>query len=288
MAAIEESCPSCGAHVFWERDRCSGCGKDLGAPNVRIARRERDALLQRYKTALYEDRGPDVRAKVEAFSQTVEHDSGAVINVHPDYLKGFLKSSRDLYSGYALLTAAETRAAADMENDMARLSVEGKLFGTAAPHIRYAALSLNGRGLLSYGSCAITLNPRLCARAASLLEENSYHFIEQKRLVGRIPIPAGHRAVWQDRHCLATAKLACCIDDRTVGADFPRLLLYSNGDRETERFIEIHIYGAFDRQAIVSAVIPDPKQSRRDKLNFYTLRAIRDLLDEGGISWTSA
>ena len=89
----------------------------------------------------------------------------------------------------------------------------------------------------------------------SLLEENSYHFIEQKRLVGRIPIPAGHRAVWQDRHCLATAKLACSIDDRTVVTDFPRLLLYSNGNRETERFIEIHIYGPFDRQAIVSAVI---------------------------------
>ena len=90
-------------------------------------------MLQRYKTALYEDRGPDVRAKVEAFSQTVEHDSAAVINVDPDYLKVFLEPSRDFYSGYALQTAAETRAAADMENDMARLSVEGKLFGTAAP-----------------------------------------------------------------------------------------------------------------------------------------------------------
>ncbi len=289
MATVEESCPACGAQVFWERDRCLRCGHDIGAPNVRLAQQEREALRQRYEMALADASQPNARAKVEAFSQTVEQQSQAVINVDPNYLMGFLESSRDFYSSYALQTAAEVRAAANMENDTARLSVETKLFGSAAPHIRYAALSLNGRGLISYGSCAITLEPRLCARAASLLEENSYDFIERHRLVGRIPIPPGHRAVWQDRHWLATVKLAQGIDDdRIVADDFPRLLLHSDGDRGTDRFIEVHIYGPFDRQAIVSAVIPEPGKSCKNKRKLYMLRAIKDLLEDRGIPWIPA
>ncbi len=209
MAIVEESCPQCGAQLSWERDRCPCCRHDVGAPNVRMALKEREALRQRYKTALADGGTPEVQAKIEAFAQVVKQQSQAVVNVSPDYLKGFLESSRDFYSGYVLQVAAEVRAAAEMEDDMARRSVEGRLFGTIAPHIRYAALSLNGRGLLSYGTCAIALDPRLCAYAASLLEENSYHFVENHQLFGRTPFPAGHRSVWEDRHWLATAHRLC-------------------------------------------------------------------------------
>src|SRR5438067_10895488 len=110
MATIEESCPACGAQVFWERDRCLRCGHDVGAPNVRIAQQEHEALRQLCEMALADARSPNVRVKVEAFSQTVEQQSQAVINVDPNYLIGFLESSRDFYSGYALQTAAEIRA----------------------------------------------------------------------------------------------------------------------------------------------------------------------------------
>jgi len=66
------------------------------------------------------------------------------------------------------------------------------------------------------------------------------------------------------------------------------LLLHSDGDRETDRFIEIHIYGPFDRQAIVAAVIPQPDKSCKNKGERYTQLAITDLLEERGIPWKPA
>jgi len=48
------------------------------------------------------------------------------------------------------------------------------------------------------------------------------------------------------------------------------------------------IYGPFDRQAVVSAVIPQPGKSCKNKRKLYMLLAIRDLLEERGIPWKPA
>ncbi len=288
MPQTEENCPECNAKVYWESERCPVCRHDMGAPNVRLAQKERGALQQRYATALEECRQRGIHGTFDAFTQTVEQKSQAVINVSPAFLQGFLAASSQFYSGYALQTAAETRAAADFVDDSARLATEGKLFGTIAPHLRYAALSLDGRGLESYGSCSLTLNQRLCARAASLLEENSYDFIEKHRLLPRTPIPLGYRAVWEDRHLLAAAKLASDLDARSVAGDFSGLLLYSEGNRQTDRFIEVYLYGPFDRQAIVAAMIPLPDKSCKNRTERYALLIVRDLLKQRDIPWQPA
>lgn len=288
MAHTEENCPECNAKVYWESERCPVCRHDMGAPNVRLAQKERGALQQRYATALEECRQRGIHDTFDAFTKAVEQKSQAVINVSPSFLQGFLAASSQFYSGYALQTAAETRAAADFVDDTARLATEGKLFGTIAPHLRYAALSLDGRGLESYGSCSLTLDQRLCARAASLLEENSFHFIEKHRLLPRTPIPPGYRSVWEDRHLLAAAKLAGDLDARNVASDFPALLLYCEGNRETDRFIEVYLYGPFDNQAIVAAMIPLADKSCKNRTERYALLIVGDLLTQRDIPWQPA
>lgn len=288
MPHTEEYCPECNAKVYWESERCPLCRHDMGAPNVRLAQKERGELQQRYLAAQDECRQRGADAALDDFSQAVEQQSQAVINVSPGYLQGFLAASSQFYSGYALQTAAEARAAADFVNDTARLATEAKLFGSIAPHLRYAALSLNGRGLESYGSCSLSLDQRLCARAASLLEENSYHFVEKHRLLPRTPIPPGYRAAWEDRHLLAAAKLAGDLDRHSKADDFPALLLYCEGNRETDRFIEVYLYGPFDSQAIVAAMIPLPGKSCKNKSERYALLMVGDLLIQRNIPWQPA
>ncbi len=162
-------------------------------------------------------------------------------------------------------------------------SIKGILFGNYGPHIRYAALSLDGgEGLVSYGSCSVSLRKELCLNKATLMEENSYSFVRRHRILPGDTIPEGRRALWQDRHYLATAKIAGKIDKSTTGRDFAGLLLYSVGDRSTDEFIEVHIYGPFGKEAFATAVIPAIKKAKSKDDRFY-LAKIRDSLGKSGI-----
>jgi hypothetical protein len=173
-------------------------------------------------------------------------------------------------------TEAETRCAAQLSNDRQRRATEALLFGKYAPEIRYAALSLDGKGLVSYGSCSVALLDKLCFNKATLLEENSYPFVRSHRLLPGDDIPSGYRSVWKDRHWLTIAKLAYRISELTQAEEFAGLLLRSDGDRVADEFIEVHLYGTFGRQAFVGATIPSPEHASNDE-EAYSLGKVRDL-----------
>src|SRR5947199_10731413 len=67
-----------------------------------------------------------------------------------------------------------------------RVGVEGTFFGTYGEKIRYAALSLDGTGLKSYGEYSIRLWEIAIKDRTSLLEENTYDFVEHHGII------AGH------------------------------------------------------------------------------------------------
>ncbi|MFZ4702254.1 MAG: hypothetical protein ACOYMG_19605 [Candidatus Methylumidiphilus sp.] len=283
MPVIGESCPSCGNRLSWERDTCLGCGAYVGAPNVREMAVERDRLAARFEKSVEDSKARGCFDTVTAFTESVDKDSVAVVNLWPDFLAQFLNGEKSLYSGYALQTDAETRRAAERSNDRERLGTEGILFGNYGPHIRYAALSLDGgEGLVSYGSCSVSLRKELCLNKATLIEENSYSFVRRHRILPGDTIPEGRRALWQHRHYLATAKLAGKIDKSTTDRDFAGLLLYSVGDRSTDEFIEVHVYGPFGKEAFVTAVIPAIKKAKSKDDRFH-LAKIRDSLGKSGI-----
>jgi len=64
-------------------------------------------------------------------------------------------------------------------DDARRRSVESILFGSYGEEIRYAALSLGGLGLVSYGPITMVMSEPAIAQRASLLEYNSFQFVEQ-------------------------------------------------------------------------------------------------------------
>ena len=170
-----------------------------------------------------------------------------------------------------------------MRDDRQRRATEALLFGVYASEIRYAALALDGKGLISYGSCSVTISDVTPAACATVLEENSYTFVRRYRLIPGEDIPPGFRALWEDRHKLAVAKLADQVKKGTREDGFPRLLLYSDGDRQNDRFLEAHLYGPFDRQSVEAVSAPRPETANRTDRPH--LERIRDWAMREGKGW---
>lgn len=118
--------------------------------------------------------------------------------------------------------------------------------------------------------------------SATLLEENSYGFVLRHRLLADGDIPRGFRALWEDRHKLVVAKLASRIHARTRTDAFPQIVLYSDGDRANDEFVEVHFYGAFDRQSVEGVCAPKPERAGRDRQH---LERVRDWVLREGKIW---
>ena len=259
-----ERCTNCGANVPRETPDCPRCGTFMGFPNVRDAEAEQAALHARYEDAVDDAKTRGAQHPVQAFEGTVDQKARAAIALPPPFLRQFLESGRTLYAPYESQVDAGVRWAAPVTDDRARRAVDSKLFGTYASRIVFAVLSLDGLAPRSYGSCTIELSHWTTERRASLLECNSFHFVEQHGLRLTDPVPAGYRATWGDAGRLAVAKLADRVYPSTQNSRFPRLLVYDADDRDQDDFIEVHIHGAIDLQSVNVVATPRPTNESRD------------------------
>ena len=266
--------PDCHAEIHWTADRCSVCNQDLGAPNQRLANREHEvnALKQRYQAAVEEASQRGISQELAEFEQHLVSQSQAVINCTAKFLFGFISDNNQLYANYRQQTASATRKAAELSNDRQRCGTEGILYGTMANRIVYAALALNEQGLVSYGVCAMIMRDITMQNKATVLEENSYDFVRRHKILPGDKPPAGYQAHWQNRRLLAVAKLASRIQPNT--RDFASLLLTTNGKRNEDEFIEVHIYDNFDKQAIAKLALP--RKNPNDAIERALLSGIND------------
>lgn len=244
---------------------------------------EKETLERRYNKAI-KDAHTDGQDALLEFSHALK-DSRAAIAIGLDYLAGFMTKDETLYSSYALMVSGEIRKAASSVNDKKRRGVEGFFFGSYADKIRYAALSLDGKGLSSYGLFTLILKDVAVRARATLLEDNSYKFYD--RFKDKIPdnFPPGYRAAWGERHKLAVAKLADRIPVTTTHDEFPGILLTCTGDRKTDDFIEVHIYGAFDNSAVETVVGNSKTSSKAVKAQ---LAVIKEKLIKKGVLWVES
>lgn len=279
-------CSECGSSIPHDRIACPTCGIHAGFPNVRevSSASEREALERRFNKAIKDAHADGRDVRLEELSQASK-DTRAVIAIDLDYLAGFMTKGETLYSSYALVVSGEIRKAASSLNDKKRRGVEGFFFGSYADKIRYAALSLDGKGLSSYGPFTLVLKDIAVKARATLLEENSYKFYAKFR--AKIPdnFPPGYRAIWGERHKLAVAKLVDRITVRTTNDDFPGILLTYNGNRETDDFIEVHIYGAFDNAAVEAVVGNSRTSSKADNAQ---LAVVKEKLIKKGVRWVES
>jgi hypothetical protein len=261
-------------------EKCTKCGTFLGYPNVNDCSRkeELDALEKRYieKVNLAAGKGQDDK-RID-FEEEVKK-SVAVINVDLDYLYFFIVGKHSLYSTYQLQTSGEDRDYTRSEFDKERLGVEGTIFGSYGENIRYAALSLDGSGLKSYGDFEIILEDEAIELRTTLLEENSYPFVKRHKILAGGKIPPGYRAVWKDRHKLAVAKLMKEVL-LTNKDNYGKIFLKSSGSRKNDEFIEVHIYGKINKEAVQAV-----RGNSSVAVGTEMLAAIKDYLGKSNKSW---
>lgn len=236
-------CNNCGSDIPDSMEHCPTCHTFIGFPNVRDVEKEEEikALELRYQQAIKAAEANGSHQCLKSFEDSLRKTC-AVINVDIDYLYQFITSNKALYSNYSLQVKGEVRKPAMDQDDRDRRVVEAILFGGYAEKIRYAVLSLDGAGLQSYGPYTMKLREIAINKRATLLEDNSYHFVRKHNIQWGKMIPAGYMSTWQERHKLAVSKLAGQIFPKTSEEAYAEILLFSEGNRETDNYIEVHIY----------------------------------------------
>lgn len=249
---LPENCPHCAGPVQFVHRHCPHCDAQLEAPNVRAARREQSSLAQRHADALAKH--PDKVLQFARFMDAVNQDTTAVIARSPDECWRLASSTEQLYASFYQLASAGVRMPSLSLCDEIRTSVDERLFPYYKDHILMAALSADGWGLTHYGDCHLEIKPEMMETRSSVFEQNSLLFITDiLELRHGKAIPAGHRALWEERGKLAVVKHQDELDADTSPAHYPALLLSSGVQAgKDERFIEVHIYGSLSMLSVAA------------------------------------
>ena len=118
--------------------------------------------LQSLNDALARGAGPQVTSFAEAIKRSV-----VVVNLSITALQNLITNDNSLYWNYRKGVRSSTRKAASLIHDRERLGVDATLFGQIGENLSSAALSLECRGLTSYGAFCIQLREvatRSCPR----------------------------------------------------------------------------------------------------------------------------
>jgi hypothetical protein len=274
-------CQTCGLDVPLNLRDCPSCGTHHGFPNVKMADEEHVELEARLDRARQAARVRGCEEQLARF-ETSCSAAHAVANVDVDFLHDLLTDDKLLYSGYGRQVAAGIRVPSAVNDDKHRTAVDGILFGSCGKDIAYAALTMNGCGLPSYGAVSLRLKDTSIANRASLLEENSYKFVVHHRIVPGDTVPRGYRASWAHRGKLAAAKMANRIQATTTPEEHAELLIAPGATRAHDEFVEVHVFGTFNVSAIQGIRVTGAVHAELDR---YVLEAAeRDAIAKG-IAW---
>lgn len=264
-------CPECGAEISSAVWRCPTCQADIGAPNVRECNtpREKEELQKRLKQALSNADNRGHGKEFRAFLKELRENSGVVVAMPPASALLLARDPRNIYANYELLVSGGMRTPASVEPDRIRAQVGGALFGSYAREIRYGALSLTSEGIATYGVVFARLRAVAIKKRVTFTECNSYTFVNNCYITPDEQVAPGRRAVWGNRAVLAAAKLEPSISKGQATSDWQRILVLTDGkDRRKDDFVEAHIFGAFDINAVESMTLSTThKPSREDAMD---------------------
>ena len=162
-----------------------------------------------------------------------------------------IENENSCFPSYYQQVSSTARIPENNNWDQGRSAVDSTLFPHYLEHIRFAALTTNNRGLSNnYGPIAIIFKEPMIVHRASVFEENPFNFCRKHEIIVGTPAPSGYRANWENRHILAMAKLHSQIEPGTDPKDFSNILLKNTPNGKTNDFIEVHIFGSFNRSAV--------------------------------------
>jgi hypothetical protein len=249
---------------------CIFCGSDLGAPNVNIVSAEFElvALKKRYKDAIEYSNVKKTNEFINKFESFFENNVEVIINLHLPVLAALIKDKT--YKNYHRAVQDGERLIASLHDDQKRNVIDSILYGSYGRDMVYAALTLNNKGLISYGRCSIIIDEDAIKFRTSILEENSYDFVKTHKLnLENLNIPLGYRSKWDNKTQLVVSKLHKSITTEDE-KDFCNLVLSSDGGKHTDKFIEVHIYKEVSILTFKQIYVPYPK-NKMDEFMVKTL-----------------
>src|SRR5262245_57714593 len=180
-------CEHCGLSLPRGWPTCPHCGRPGRYHNVEDAadEDERAALEERYHQAHKASVDRGAADRLRDFESALGA-SKAVLSRPLGFLLEFVQADNVVYATYYKLMRAGIRFPAGEKWDRLRTIADATLFAGFEDEIRFAALSLDGVGVRSYGACSITLRDSMIAHRASVFEENTVLFVE-KMGVSNIP-----------------------------------------------------------------------------------------------------
>jgi hypothetical protein len=185
-------------------------------------------------------------------------------------------SDQELFSTFYKLLGSEVRLPHGNQWDNLRRLADETLFPGYKEEIRFAALTLDGKGVSSYGECSFVLRNSMIAHRASVFEENSVLFLKRHSY----NLPAGHRASWEGRAKLCVAKLANAIEPSTPESQFPALMLRSGADSQNDDFVEVHIWGPMSLRTVERVHLRTPRKRAFRKALRDRLQGLDVILEE--------
>ena len=173
-------CPHCSGSIPEHSRLCPNCNCDVGFPNVRAAHRpeERAALETRLKEAHDAALQEGKELLLNAFEAAVQV-SNAVLCRSLGVANRIISSDNILFGTFLLEVEAGIRLPEENMFDRARRAVDATFFPFYEREIRFAALSLDGRGPEAYGDCSIVLKDATIAHRASICDENTSGVLPQ-------------------------------------------------------------------------------------------------------------
>lgn len=153
----------------------------------------------------------------------------------------------------------------ETEWDQQREAAEAAINPFYYQELNFAALTLDGRGMLYYGPYSVTLKSVTIEDRASVFERNPFYFNKIHHVVAGQAPPSGYRSSWEERGRLAVAKLQADIMPGCTEIQFPDILMEPRRSESDCDFVEVHIFGPVNRLGIERIVGPEPT-SRPDRL----------------------
>ncbi len=275
------TCSQCGLGYPFHLERCPHCEEPTKVfPNVYQAEHaeETAALEQRYQDALAEAEQRGAASNLAEFEKACQ-DSEAVINRSKNEVMRLLSSSNQLYATwYGLVNV--TQFPSGSKWDVLRQVADASIFPDYQERIRFASLTLDGKGLWNYGECAMVLEDKMIAHCATVFEENTVLFMSRKnlRMDQAHEVPKGYRASWQERHKLCVAKTGAAITKDTPTQKFPGLLLRQGETTADDVFVEVHVCGHLTAHTLKRLVV----DNKSHRFSQGDLAVLRDRLADSG------
>ena len=286
-ATTSQTCSFCEKDFPTNRTCCPHCSRPLLFPNVTLANqpKEKVKLQARFDEANLDAAGRGCQEVVDQFTDQCR-TSAAVFRANLSRLHYQLAGETDIYATYHDLEALRLRASKPdgLDFEMLRPQAEIQLLGSTK-HIEklyYACLSLDGRGLDSYGDCIVKLAEPMISHRASCFEGNTAVIYAVEHDFNEYL-----RSDWENRHMICTAAMGGQLNCTTNVGDFASILAAPDPNQEAENdsFIEVHVFGEMTACTLESVEFITAKARKGDEA--YR-NAVEDRLTAAGVGVTVA